>query len=58
MLFEWLKNWDRKYSPPTWKKVVIAVSASVGGDNPREAIKIGKTYKGDRMIDSSLFIKY
>lgn len=46
VLVEWLKNWNSKYGPPTWRKVVIAVSSRVGGDNPAEASRIGKKYKG------------
>ena len=45
VLVEWLTNCsDARSSPPTWRKVVIAVATGngVGGDNPAEAVKIGQ----------------
>lgn len=48
MLAEWLKN--PRHSPPTWRKVVIAVASRVGGDNPREAQRIAQDYKS-KLLD-------
>ena len=42
-IWEWLKN----SSKCTWRKVVIAVSARVGGDNPALARDIAKECKGE-----------
>ena len=44
VIAEWLKNFSKKQGPPTWRKVAIAVSSRVGGDNPSEACKIAKEY--------------
>ena len=49
VLVEWLKNWsrfNRRMGPPTWRRVVIAVSSRVGGDHPAQASTIAKEYKG------------
>ena len=48
VLVEWLNNWNRKYGPPTWRKVVIAVASRVGGDNPAEASRIGHQYRSKK----------
>ena len=45
VIVEWLKNFREKHGVPTWKKVIIAVSSRVGGDNPAEACRIAKNYK-------------
>jgi hypothetical protein len=44
VLAEWLRN-----SPDvcTWRDVVIAVSSTVGGNNPAQAYKIGREYQGN-----------
>ena len=39
---EWLKN----SKCCTWRKVIIALSSRVGGDNPALAYKIAKNYQG------------
>ena len=55
-LVEWLKNWRR---PPTWKKVVCAVAAVDGGNDPREAEKIGNQYRsklGHYFVNSKFLI--
>lgn len=45
VLAEWLKNCSERWGPPTWRKVIIAVSSRVGGDHPAQACKIAKEYK-------------
>lgn len=47
VIVEWLKNWRTKDGPPTWRRVIIAVSSRVGGDNPALARKIALEYKGE-----------
>ncbi len=44
VIAEWIKNFPKKQGLPTWRKVAIAVSSRVGGDNPSEACKIAKEY--------------
>ncbi len=44
VIAEWLKNFPKKQGPPTWRKVAIAVSFGVGGDNPSEACRIAEEY--------------
>ena len=43
LIVEWLTNCN---GPPTWRKVAIAVSSRVGGDNPVAAKAIARDYKG------------
>ena len=43
MIAEWLVN---SISPPTWRKVVIAIASKVGGDNPSEAQRIVEQHQG------------
>ena len=50
VLAEWLKNWNKKLGPPTWRKVIIAVSSRVGGDHPAQACTIAKEYKGQHPL--------
>lgn len=45
ILVVWLRTHNLKLGPPTWRKVVIAVSSRVGGDHPSLASKIAKEYK-------------
>ena len=40
ILAEWIRNCNPKHSPPTWKKLVIAVASRVGADNPALARRI------------------
>lgn len=46
VIVEWLKNYNERRGPPTWRKVVIAVSSRVGGDHPAEANRIAREYRG------------
>ena len=44
MVAEWLKSNSPRTGPPTWRTVVIAIAAQVGGNNPREAEEVAKHY--------------
>ena len=52
VIIRWLRkvhNVDR-YGPPTWKTLVKAVAAEVGGENPALAEQIANKHKGNIIL--------
>ena len=48
MILDWLKmNYDTaRFGPPTWRRIVEAVRASAGGDNPALANQLARNHGG------------